>query len=252
MFLKLGHKEILIPFFISGMIFHKREIYTRALCLFCIIMIFNTLLKNFFKIPLFPHLGPGYAFPSGHMHAAVVFYGYILYRIKDYKIKTIIAISLCGLGFSLVYQRYHNLYDILGAIAFGVVELMICAHLEKRKKNLAAVALIFSIVIIGILLYMCKIEPHVLLAFYALLGIILGTKIFPEQISENIFRKFIALFLTIVLWYAIFMISRTIGLENLKEYYYLSQIKFFFLAMAIFYGPFLVNRNALHRKRDTI
>lgn len=153
-------EEVIIPIMLFGMIFHKREPYAKAMCFFCVIIIFNMFLKNIFKVPLFPHLGNGYAFPSGHMHVSAIFYGYIFYKVHDWKVRSLLAFIMCGIGFSLVYRNYHTWIDVFGAAAFAIAEIAIYRYLEKNNSTrfITIFTLIFCISIMFALFLCMRLE----------------------------------------------------------------------------------------------
>jgi undecaprenyl-diphosphatase len=237
-FLMLMKEEVIIPIIIFGMIFHKREPYAHAICFFCVIMIFNTFLKNLFKIPLLPHLGNGYAFPSGHMHAATIFYGYVLYKTNDWKVKFFLAFLICGIGFSLVYCNYHNWLDVCGAFGFAIVEIGIYRYLEKNTSTrlIAIVALIFSILIIRALFLMQKLEPHVWLGFYVLVGMIIGIGFFGEYKLKNIYQKIAALIFALLSVFAVYYLGSFLKILSLNGC--LVNLKFLILPITVFLSMF--------------
>lgn len=194
--LNFGHITFIFPIVVAGVIFHKRDVYAKAVCFLAWVMIFNTLLKHIFKIPLFPHLGSGYAFPSGHMHAAAIFYGYILYKVNSKFAKIILGIILCCLGFSLIHCNFHNLSDIGGAVGFAVAELLIyhAISLNFGDKTVGIISVISAVAIILILSIIHEVEFHVLLAFYLLIG----TEIFLSFIPDRRFIKYKKKFLRLL------------------------------------------------------
>lgn len=241
-FLMFVKEEIIIPIIIFGMIFHKREPYANAICFFCIIMIFNTFLKNLFKIPLFPHLGNGYAFPSGHMHASTIFYGYILYKIPDWKIKFFLAFLICGIGFSLVYCNYHNWFDVCGAFGFAVVEIAIYRYLEKNTSTrfITIFALAFSILIMRALFLMQKLESHVWLGFYVLVGMIIGMWFLGEYKLRSIPQKIAALIFALLSVFAIYYFGSFLNIVSLNGY--VVNLKFLILPLAVFLSIFAASK----------
>ncbi len=241
-FLMFIKEEIIIPIVIFGMIFHKREPYANAICFFCIIMIFNTFLKNLFKVPLLPHLGNGYAFPSGHMHTSTIFYGYILYKIPDWKIKFLLASLICGIGFSLVYCNYHSLFDIYGTFGFAVTEIAIYRYLEKNTSTrfIAIFALVFSLLIIRALFLMHKLESYVWLGFYVLIGMIIGIWFFGEYKLKNIAQKITALIFALLSVFAIYYFGSFLKIVSLNGY--VVNLKFLILPIAVFLSIFAANK----------
>lgn len=205
--LKFGHITVILPCVMLGIIFHKRDIYAKAACFLLYVMIFNTLLKILFKVPLFPHLGNGYAFPSGHMHAASVFYGYILYKTKYQSVKYILSAVICCLGFSLIYCNFHDLLDVVGAVGFAVAEIF-AYHIIYQKfgeSGTAFFSIISAIIIMFVLQIIHKIEPHVWLAFYGLIGTEFSLMFFEDkkikQISTKIVVSILSTLIIVALYY---------------------------------------------------
>ncbi len=252
--LKFGHQTFIMPIIVLSMIFHKREPYAKAACLFCIIMIFNTLLKNVFKVPLMSHLGTGYAFPSGHMHAATVFYGYILYKTDNYVIKFLLACIICGLAFALIYHNYHHLPDIVGSVAFAVIELLICKELETKFGNVenAIIAILFSIASIAIIWSMINIiDFHIWIASYVMLGFMIGCAIFPNKPLSDYIQKVSAILLFVALWYIIDFLHKSYGFSYSSDYY-IVYLKYLFVPIAItssiFIASFISRSSSSHQK----
>lgn len=96
------------------------------------VMLINAMLKQFFQVPLLPTVGhPGFAFPSGHMIAALAFYGYLFLDIDVKWVRALLLVLLVGIGVSLVGRGYHTWFDVLGAWGFGLCFLYVY-HLAQR------------------------------------------------------------------------------------------------------------------------
>ena len=230
-FLKFGHITFILPIVIICIIFHKRDIYAKATCFLLWVMIFNTLLKYLFKVPLLPHLGPGYAFPSGHMHAASAFYGYILYKTDNKFVKIGLATLLCWLGFSLIYCHFHDLTDVLGAIGFTIVELLIYHILSVNfgDKVVGVTSIITAVAIMFALNIIHKVEFHVWLAFYALVGMETTLLITQDRKLGSISRKLFALILSIIMIAGIYYLFKALAFDK----FYLSEIRFALIPLII-------------------
>lgn len=172
-FLKLGHVAFIMPFAILLLIFSKTEIYVKAICFLLFSVIWNALLKQIFQVPLMPHLGDGYAFPSGHMHAACLFYGYVLYRMDDKRIKASLLILILCLGWSLHYHNFHDVFDISGAIVFTLCEISLY-HVLTQKFGIKPLTVLACTIIPILVVIACfyVVESHVYHASYALLAIV--------------------------------------------------------------------------------
>lgn len=117
------------------------------------------LLNEWLKILVHPHRpfvdGPfvdwsGYSFASGHTIGATLLYGQLLlFVLPSLKARhwrllcTFSAISLILLvGFSRIALGAHFLTDVLAAIIFGIVWLMLCMVLGKPVRRRAVVSAI--------------------------------------------------------------------------------------------------------------
>jgi len=191
-FLNCVHELVLVPLIILGFLAFDRKIFGNATFLLLFTMIFNVLLKALFQVPLAAHLNKvGYAFPSGHMHGAVVFYGWLLLNTRNSLIKIGLAILISGIAFGLIYQKYHNIYDVIGAIIFGLATLLAYyplsnANMFNNKPFL--LGYIFIALSAGIIWYLNTINSlsnHVWMAFMVLSGFTISWTIFAKSITKN-------------------------------------------------------------------
>ena len=229
--LKFGHITFILPLVIVCMIFHKRDIYAKAACFLLWVMIFNTLLKHLFNVPLLPHLGVGYAFPSGHMHAASAFYGYILYKTDNKFVKIVLAMLLCCLGFSLIYCHFHDLTDVLGAVGFTVAELLIyhVISINFGDKVVGIISIASAVAVMFALSVIHRVEFHVWLAFYALLGMETVLTVTQEKRLNSLKKKFLALILSIITIASVYYIFKILAFDK----FYLSEIRFALIPLII-------------------
>lgn len=222
--LKFGHITVIFPMVVLGMIFHRRDLYAKAASFLLWVMIFNTLLKYLFKVPLFPHLGNGYAFPSGHMHAAAAFYGYIIYKTNNRIVKIALGILLFCLGFSLIYCHFHDLMDVAGAFGFAMAELAVYHYVYKNwgDKVTGIASIVSAIAIIYALAQIYKVEFHVWLAFYGLVGMELVLTITDDIRLNSIFEKITATAIVVLLVMGVYYLFRFFAFSE----FYLSEIRF--------------------------
>ncbi len=184
-FLLFSHQEILIPLIVLGLIFYRNYFLDPAILLL-FTMVFSVLLKFIFAIPypaeLVQKLGKnGFSFPSGHMQAAAVFYGWFLLNNKKKLIRFSSLSIILGIGFSLIYEGYHNIYDVLGAIFFATLTIIFykitVTFLEKKfsnfPKELVRSLLIFFLIIFLtiILIVFYQLPPHLYIAIYSIFGV---------------------------------------------------------------------------------
>jgi membrane-associated phospholipid phosphatase len=163
-------------FFVRSQAREGSVIWGNASLLVLFTMIFNVFLKSLFLVPLNPALGiKGYAFPSGHMQVAVVFYGWLAMAYANRILQGIVVIILTGIGYGLVQQGYHNLLDVLGAVGFGMATLYIFVKATPYISQENPLLLSYYVISIGTLLVggiVVRIgaSPHVLRTFAGLVA----------------------------------------------------------------------------------
>lgn len=117
---------IFIPF---GYFCLDKKIFTRGLFILFFTMILSQYLKSIWQIPLAPHLGEGWAYPSGHMQTAVAFYGWLAYEFRNRWVTLCVLGGLIGIGWALVYKGYHSVDDVLAGVLFGAATVGVYACL---------------------------------------------------------------------------------------------------------------------------
>lgn len=231
--LELGHYPVIFPIVILTAVFYKKDnIYVKAACFFMWVMIFNRLPKYLFKVPLFPHIGhEGYGFPSGHMHASAVFYGYIMYKTNNKIAKIALGILICCIGFCLIYCRFHDLRDVAGAIGFAVAELAIYHYIYSNwgDKVVGIVSIVSAIATMCALAVIHKVEFHVWGAFYGLIGTELALAITKDVRLNSIFEKIAATMIAALLVAEVYYLFKFFAFDK----FYLSETRFFLV-------PFIV------------
>jgi hypothetical protein len=166
------------------------------------------------------------------MHASAMFYGYIIYAIDNSRVKAVLEIILCGLGFALIRCNFHNLFDVCGAVVFTLAEIAVYHFITKKfgKKFMGISVILFSTLILFILGYFYKIYSFVWSAFYILLSFICCMQIFTIN-QEGWVRRVLSLVITITIGFTINLLSNALGLESIV---YIGKLKFIFLSFAIF------------------
>ena len=197
-FLLLFAKEaVLIPVFLLGYFFYNRKIFFQALVLLLLGIIVAAFLKEIFKVPLMPHLGAGWSFPSGHMFAACTFWGFLAIEIRNKNFSIVVVTLLIGIGFSLIHCNYHILIDVLAAAVFSLIYIIfyrLLLRLTPFGQNNALLS--FCAFLLGsLLIYLMPFKPILYLPMGALLG--LATGCFLSH--HSYFNKQISLFVEVLL-----------------------------------------------------
>ena len=173
-FLTFGRAEIIIPLSIVGYIFHDRNKWVRAIYIMLFGTIFVAYLKSIWQIPLAPWVkSDSWAFPSGHMFVASVFYLQISREMQKRWVSNLVYIVLLGEAFGLIQQKYHILRDVAGALGFAILSLYLYALLTKRSffRNRPEWLILVLLPISMILIILLPIiQPYILYVLAGLVG----------------------------------------------------------------------------------
>lgn len=167
-------------FFIQPPSYKGELIWGNASLLVLFTMIFNVFLKSIFLVPLNPALGiQGYAFPSGHMQVAFVFYGFLAITYAGWIGRVVLMTILIGIGYGLVQQGYHTLMDVAGSVMFSLATLWVFMKLIsvgyiKRNYILVCYYLIFLCsLMMGWISLRIGLKSYVLKTFFGLVAFLL-------------------------------------------------------------------------------
>ncbi len=171
-FLEFSHIEILAPLILLGL-FYRPKYFLQPTLLLLFTMVFSSFLKPLFAIPyseeLVKKLGKnGFAFPSGHMQISAVFYGWFLFNLKNNFWKFFLTVIIFGIAFGLIFEGYHNIYDILGSLLFA--GLTIFSYRRILGKNSEVNLIILNtfwpaFLLIFLLFFFYQVPLHALIAF---------------------------------------------------------------------------------------
>ncbi|MBS0185629.1 MAG: phosphatase PAP2 family protein [Proteobacteria bacterium] len=251
-FLFFTHETIIVPLIVIGFIMGKREDFKSALYLILFTMIFNTVLKVTFEVPLAPHLQKlGYAFPSGHMQCAFVFYGWLALRTHSFFLKKTILILLIGCAWALVYLKYHTWWDVLGSIIFGIFTLSVYLFLFRKfgKFNPKLTGIFFfstPSLFLGYLGYKGMIFPHVWMAYYALIGFFLAESIFETSYKLSWKKGLLGILGCLSFIFLIHSFFQKFLLEQVP--FYIFEIQWLLCAVSL---PFSVKILSLFEKHES-
>lgn len=156
---------------IVGFIAINRPAFGRALLILFFCMIANPFLKAIFQEPL-PQPMDGWGFPSGHMQASFVFWGWLAVEARHFWSTFLIAVLLLVIGYGIVYAGYHYPRDILAGVCFGAI-ILVGYHALNQIPFFKAkpYALALPLLIIGILLLWTLPEARKLHTWVALGGL---------------------------------------------------------------------------------
>lgn len=173
-----GQPTVIVCIIVVGFLLGREAVFGRALFLLLFTMIYNVYLKSIWQMPLPPPL-EGWAFPSGHMHSAVVFWGWLAIEYRKIWYAELTFFLLCLIGYGIVYHGYHYPIDILGAVAFGSISLVLYSLLQRlpyfkqKPYRLGFFLTILGLIITGLLPPEGR-KPHMFQALGALIGFSAG------------------------------------------------------------------------------
>lgn len=189
-FLAFSHSTLILPLIIIGYIWLDRKNFFHATCLLLINVIFNFALKASFKIPLSPTVGEGFAFPSGHMQATIVFYGWLLKSTPNLIIRGCILTLFIGVAFGLVHFGYHNHFDTIGAIFFGTLLIFVYNYSLQHFKSKLLLGIIFFSTLLMIYIYLIhELKGYTQISYTTLLGFVIAEGYFKDRISLINYRQ---------------------------------------------------------------
>lgn len=176
---------VLASVVLVGFLNRHEAIFGRTLLILLFTMIYNVYLKSVWQIPLPPPL-EGWAFPSGHMHSAVVFWGALAIEFRRFWFSALVTFILCLSGYGLIYHGYHYPIDIVGALAFGSLTLIVYRYLQQRplfkeKSYRLGILLILLAMIFILLTPPLARKLHLWQAFGALIGFTLGWSLLTNR-----------------------------------------------------------------------
>ena len=122
-FLAFSNAPLLLLIIIPGLAL-RPKFFVTPIFLLLFTMIFSAVLKLVFAVPYSPELVEklgknGFSFPSGHMQASAVFYGWLMLHCKNKWLKIALVLLLFGIAFLL-----HLLF---GSVFLLYVVFVICA-----------------------------------------------------------------------------------------------------------------------------
>lgn len=202
-FALLAAKEwIIIPVSILGFYFVRPQAFVRSLIALLAGMIVVAYLKTIFQIPLKPHLGPGFAFPSGHMFSGTVFWVVLSWELRQKLLSLFTAIILSLLAIALVHFNYHTVIDVIAGFGFGVA--FVGFHIIAQRfldLSEAAYGLLMLVICLALSYFMTPLLLHIYLALGALAGLTLGSLLFksvPSKIGPQVLGVVVCGLLTLL------------------------------------------------------
>lgn len=181
----LGTPTIYASLILLGFIFLKEAMFGRTLLILLFTMIYNVWLKSIWQVPL-PQPLEGWAFPSGHMIAALAAWGWLAVEARQFWFSSLVFLGLCFIAYGILYFVYHTPIDIIGAVGFGSLGLLAywligkIPYFSQKPYRLGFLLAILSIAVFCLTPWTAQ-KPHMWQAF----GILVGFTIGWYQLSRN-------------------------------------------------------------------
>ncbi|MDR0744561.1 MAG: phosphatase PAP2 family protein [Holosporales bacterium] len=232
--------------FLAGLSFVliKKHDFSGLIYLLFFTMIYNTLLKPIFALPL-PKTcpGTGYGFPSGHMNFNAVFFLWIFTTFKNRIIKIFSVLLLATIGWSIVYKGFHFARDVLLTPIFSCLFIFIYKKFIANQSSSRAfliVNIVSSILIFCLYFVKKTIPEHIFIAYYLIIGFGLS-KLFLEILKQKTgFRTIIFQIVTTILVILSMIIVLKINNENIILYHVFNKIHWLFIGISISFFKYLL------------
>lgn len=186
--LLVGQPIFYVFAFLIGCLIGQRRVFSHALVLMLFTMIYNLWLKSIWQVPLPEWLNSqGWAFPSGHMHTAWVFWGTVAIMISNTRVRLFALALVCFNGAALMQAGFHGIKDILGALGFGALSMLIYQGLlaqpliKKHAYGLGFACALFGFIMIQLLIPTAQVQPYLWQSLGALLGFCSGWAYLQHQ-----------------------------------------------------------------------
>jgi len=195
-FSALGYGGFLLLFVPIGYWIFNKNIFARMGLWLLLSALLNAYLKDLLQDPrpdpvfqLDPAVGQSYGFPSGHAQIAIVIWFWIAWEARKTWIWILSSILVAGICFSRLYLGVHDVEDVIGGIAIGLLSLLIFIFLTTKRfqwwHNLHFLWQILGIAIIEAFLFFTwpgKLSGDAIVYGVFLLGFWLGVGIERSRI----------------------------------------------------------------------
>lgn len=172
---------------------NKNKQYKEMIYLMFLTMLYNSILKEIFKLPL-PETCKAncYSFPSGHMNFQSVFYIWMILKNKNSLFRFLLFAFWVITGSAMVIAGYHFARDVIITPIFSLAFILIFKYVSERindEDNLSSIflitAFIFSIINCVI---SKKFQYHVSLSLQSIYSIILFTSILSKRKTNLVLK----------------------------------------------------------------
>ncbi len=170
---------------------NKDKQYKEMICLMFLTMLYNSILKEIFKLPLPETCRANcYSFPSGHMNFQSIFYIWMILKNKNNLLRVILLAFWIITGTTMVFAGYHFARDVIITPIFSLSFILLFKYISRKLNNENNTNLILLITAFVFSLINCwiagKFQYHVSLALQSIYALILFDSIFSKKMSSTI------------------------------------------------------------------
>lgn len=186
----------------------KNKQYKEMICLMFLTMLYNSILKELFKLPL-PETCKAncYSFPSGHMNFQSIFYIWMIIKNRNNLFRMILLIFWIITGAAMVFAGYHFARDVIITPIFSLMFILLFKCITERLNNENALNSIFLIaaIIFSIINYMIskKFQYHVSLSLQSIYGLVLFSVLLSKRKMDRILKSLLivtGIFYSYITW----------------------------------------------------
>jgi glycerophosphoryl diester phosphodiesterase len=212
----MGYSSFIVMFVTMGFWAIDKQIFARTGLVVILSAFLNAYLKLVFKDPrpdaafwLDAHVGHSYGFPSGHAQITVVLWMWMAWEARKKWVWAVCGGIMAGICFSRLYLGVHDVEDVLGGAAIGVMILLIfglsMSPRVKRFVHLNTVGQVLVLIAITALMFFAWPGPdvHMVMVYGGFLiglwtGIGIDRHCFGYAIPEKIRLKMAAVVLGLI------------------------------------------------------
>ena len=204
-----GDSSFFLLFLSLGYWIFNKNLFARLGLWLILSILLMAYLKDLFKDPrpdvilqLDTRVKDSYGFPSGHAQLAVVFWFWIAVEVRKSWVWILSSILVIGICFSRLYLGVHDLEDVIGGAAIGLLSILIFVFITsirfvscQKNKFIWQILTIITIEVIFFIIWPGKIPDIVQWFAYFLLGFWSGVHIEREYfafLKHHDWRKILA------------------------------------------------------------
>ena len=219
---------------------NKEKDFSGLIYLLFFTMIYNTVFKYIFEIPLPESCHKeGFGFPSGHTNFSAVFFIWIFLNYKNNMVRSLSVICFIAMAWFIVFRGYHYLRDVVFTVPFSFCAVCVykkfISNLDEDRKFLYALCA-STLMLIALGVMKTPVFPHALLAYYSIFGVGVSYLIFNQSVNRK--QKLQQVLLVALSSFVVLSVNNSV-------YHILSKIQWFFVFL-----PIYLLKNCVHQIKE--